>query len=364
MRILIAEDDPAFRHLLEDMLVQWGYDVVVARDGNEAWRALQAADVPQIAILDWMMPEMDGLELCRKVRQEMPEPYTYIILLTSQQRDEDLVTGMEAGADDYITKPYKTSELRVRLKAGRRIIELQNELAAHAAELEGANRDLAAFSYTVANDLLKSLMAIGDYASAIRDFSCAKDDEQCKSNTKRIYDKTKHLCELIGIMLDFFRPMRIEIHREATDLSELANRTTERLRMTNPERRVTFRIAEGIMGNGDGQLLGVVLENLLDNAWKHTGACEEGVIEFGETEVEGKPAYFVRDNGIGFDMAHADKLFTPFQWLPGTEKFAGHGVGLATVERIIRRHGGKVWGEGKPGTGSTFYFTLSGGRTI
>jgi light-regulated signal transduction histidine kinase (bacteriophytochrome) len=364
MRILIAEDDPAFRHLLEDTLVKWGYEVVVARDGNEAWRALQAADVPQIAILDWMMPEMNGVELCRKVRQEMPEPYTYIILLTSQQRDEDLVAGMEAGADDYITKPYKTNELRVRLNAGRRIIELQNELAAHAAELEAANKDLAAFSYTVANDLLKSLMTIGDYASAIRDFSCNKDDEQCKSNTKRIYEKTKLLGELIGTMHDFFRPMRIEIRREATDLSELANNTADNLRMTKPERRVTFRIAEGIMGNGDGQLLGVVLENLLDNAWNHTDACEEGVIEFGETEVEGKSAYFVRDNGTGFDMAHADKLFTPFQRLPGSERFTGHGVGLATVERIIRRHGGKVWAEGKPGKGATFYFTLSGGRTI
>ena len=358
MRILIAEDDPAFRHLLEDMLVKWGYDVVVARDGNEAWQALQAGDVPQIAILDWMMPEMDGLELCRKVRQEMPEPYTYIILLTSQQRDEDLVTGMEAGADDYIIKPYKTNELRVRLNAGRRIVELQNELAAHAAELGAANRDLAAFSYTVANDLLKSLMAIGDHASAIRDFSCDKDDEQCKSNTKRIYDKIKHLAELIGTMHDFFRPMRIEIHRETTDLSELANRTAENLRMAKPDRRVTFRIAEGIMGNGDRDLLAVVLENLLDNAWKHTGACEEGVIEFGETEVEGKPAWFVRDNGPGFDMAHADKLFIPFQRLPGTEKFAGHGVGLATVERIIRRHGGRMCAEGEPGKGATFYFTL------
>ena len=130
MRILIAEDDPAFRNILKDVLVKWGYDVVAACDGSEAWRILQSADAPQLAILDWMMPGLEGAEICRKVRKELPEPYTYIILLTSQQRDDDLVTGMEAGADDYITKPFKHNELRVRLRAGRRIIELQNELLA------------------------------------------------------------------------------------------------------------------------------------------------------------------------------------------------------------------------------------------
>ncbi len=130
MRILIADDDPAFRGLLKERLAKWGYDVVVAEDGNEAWQALQADDAPSLAVLDWMIPGMDGIEVCRRVRKEKEEPYTYIILLTSQQRDEDIVAGMEAGADDYITKPFKHNELRVRLRAGRRIIELQNELLA------------------------------------------------------------------------------------------------------------------------------------------------------------------------------------------------------------------------------------------
>jgi diguanylate cyclase (GGDEF)-like protein len=130
MRILIAEDDPAYRQLLKEILVKWGYDVVVARDGNEAWQALLDKDAPQLAILDWMMPGMEGIEVCRKIRSDDEKKYTYIILLTSQQRDEDLVIGMEAGADDYIFKPFKLNELRVRLRAGRRIIELQNELLA------------------------------------------------------------------------------------------------------------------------------------------------------------------------------------------------------------------------------------------
>ena len=130
MKILIAEDEPAFRQLLEEVLVRWGYEVIVTRDGSEAWQVLQSKDAPQLAILDWMMPGMEGAEVCRHVRKELQEPYTYIILLTSHQRDEDLITGMEAGADDYIIKPFKHNELKVRLRAGRRIIELQNELLA------------------------------------------------------------------------------------------------------------------------------------------------------------------------------------------------------------------------------------------
>jgi diguanylate cyclase (GGDEF)-like protein len=142
MRILIAEDDPVSRRLLEAKLVKWGYDVLVTRDGNEAWEALRAEDAPRIAILDWMMPGIDGVGLCRKVRNEIWEPYTYIILLTALHREEDLVTGMDAGADDYITKPFKSNELRVRLRAGRRIIELQNELIeAREALREQATHD-------------------------------------------------------------------------------------------------------------------------------------------------------------------------------------------------------------------------------
>jgi two-component system, cell cycle response regulator len=130
MRILIAEDDPSFRRLLKETLAMWGYDVVVAENGDAALQILQSEDPPRLAMLDWMMPGMEGVEVCRKVREKMKEPYTYIILLTSQQGDEDLVTGMEAGADDYITKPFLHNELRLRLRAGRRIIELQNELIA------------------------------------------------------------------------------------------------------------------------------------------------------------------------------------------------------------------------------------------
>ena len=165
--------------------------------------------------------------------------------------------------------------------------------------------------------------------------------------------------ELIDALLRFSSLTRSELHLKTVDFSGIANTVAAELALGEPGRRVQFRIAEGITANGDEGLLRVVLENLLGNAWKYTATQEVAVIEFGVTDIDDKAACFVRDNGTGFDMAYAEKLFIPFQRLPGAGAFKGHGIGLATVERIIRRHGGRVWAKGEPGKGACFYFTLS-----
>ena len=142
MRVLAAEDNPVLQSMLRSMLTKWGYDALTARDGDEAWRLLQAEDAPRMAILDWMMPGMDGVEVCRRVRSAGREPYQYILLLTARTESQDLVDGMEAGADDYLTKPFNAQELRVRLRAGRRILDLQEELVlAREALREQATHD-------------------------------------------------------------------------------------------------------------------------------------------------------------------------------------------------------------------------------
>jgi two-component system cell cycle response regulator len=142
MRALVAEDNPVFQTMLRNMLVKWGYEPVMARDGNEAWQALESPDPPRLAILDWMMPGVDGVELCRRVRAAGREPYLYVLLLTARTQSQDLVDGMEAGADDYLTKPFNAHELRVRLRAGRRILDLQEELLrAREALREQATHD-------------------------------------------------------------------------------------------------------------------------------------------------------------------------------------------------------------------------------
>jgi light-regulated signal transduction histidine kinase (bacteriophytochrome) len=166
------------------------------------------------------------------------------------------------------------------------------------------------------------------------------------------------MSKLIDTLLDFSRLSRSNIVREKVDLSGLVTEIAAELRLTAPERRVSFNIAKGITAYGDVNLLRIVLANIIGNAWKFSANNEKAIIEFGMTECDGKPAHFVRDNGVGFDMAQMDDLFTPFHRLHCREGFAGHGIGLATVRRIIQRHGGRVWAVGKPDEGATFFFTL------
>jgi signal transduction histidine kinase len=165
--------------------------------------------------------------------------------------------------------------------------------------------------------------------------------------------------QMIDALLNFSLMAHAQLSRGRVDLSSMAKAVAAELQGTKAARRVTFQIAEGISTDGDPSLLRVVLDNLLANSWKYTVKQEKAVIEFGVKEIDGVPAYFVRDNGAGFDKTDAEKLFLPFQRLPGAEECKGFGIGLATVERIIRRHGGKIWAEGEPGKGACFYFTLA-----
>lgn len=245
-----------------------------------------------------------------------------------------------------------------RKRADEEIDRLNTDLAARALELEAANRELEAFNYTVAHDLRKPLTIINGYCQVIQSLSGKNLDAQCREYLQETYEGTCRMSRLIDTLLDFSRLAHIEPCREEVDLSVVAHEAARDLRFTSPERQVTFRIGSGITVNGDPNLLRVVLDNLLGNAWKYTAMRAETVIEFGSAEIAGKPTCFVRDNGPGFDMEYAEKLFAPFRRLDGVENCEGFGIGLATVERIIRRHGGQVWAEGEPGKGSTFYFTL------
>jgi light-regulated signal transduction histidine kinase (bacteriophytochrome) len=243
-------------------------------------------------------------------------------------------------------------------RAEELIEELNTHLAARAAELEDANQGLEAFNYTASHDLRRPLSNINGYCQVMQELCADRLDEQCRGFLQGIYDESMRMNRLIETLLNFSRLTRSEITREEIDLSELALGIAYEYLQREPDHRVELAIADGIVANGDAKLLRVVLENLLGNAWKYTGKRKKARIEFGVTEMEGKRTYFVRDNGAGFDMSEADDLFAPFQRLPGTEEYEGHGIGLATVERIIRRHGGRVWAEGTKGEGATFYFTL------
>lgn len=249
-------------------------------------------------------------------------------------------------------------DISVRRQLEDKLGILHTELINRAAELEAANIDLEAFNYSVSHDLRGPLAVIAGYCGVVEELYGSKLDEQCRGHIRTIQEATMNMNQLIDTLLDFSRVKRVEIHLENVDLTQVAEEVALVMKGSDPARPVTFRIAKGIMVDGDARLLRVVLNNLMGNAWKYSGKQIAAVIELGVTEVKGKPAYFIRDNGPGFDMEHAEKLFIPFQRLPGTD-VVGHGVGLATVDRIVRRHGGKVWAESKPGAGATFYFTLA-----
>ena len=238
-------------------------------------------------------------------------------------------------------------------------------------ELEGTNRELEAFSYSVSHDLRAPLRAIDGFSQILQeDYEHALDDEGM-DYLGRVRAASGHMATLIDDLLDLSRVGRRPLRRERVDLARLAAEIVGELRKSQPEREVEFVTEENIMAWGDASLLKVALENLLGNAWKFTAREKATRIEFGADRKSGpnssSPVYYVRDNGAGFDQTYADKLFGAFQRLHGQDEFEGTGIGLATVARIVHRHGGRVWAEGAVGKGATFYFTLGGrdgGRDI
>jgi signal transduction histidine kinase len=228
-------------------------------------------------------------------------------------------------------------------------------------ELEVANKELEAFSYSVSHDLRAPLRSIDGFSRILLEDYTDRLDEEGGDYLGRVRAASKHMNTLIEDLLDLSRVSRGPLRREVFDLSAVANDIVRKLERSQPERKVRFVAEEGIMAFGDANLLAVALENLLGNAWKFTSKKEVATIEFGAAPYEGGDvAYYVRDDGAGFDPRYAEKLFGAFQRLHGAEDFEGTGIGLATVARIVHRHGGRVWAESQIGEGATFYFTLGG----
>ncbi|MBJ6750060.1 sensor histidine kinase [Geomonas anaerohicana] len=239
-----------------------------------------------------------------------------------------------------------------------KIADLNRALSARAEELESANSDLTAFNYTVAHDLRQPLNLISGYCQAVSMTCGTMLSEDCRDFLQKAYEGTVKMNKLVNALLEFAEMAHAEPKQETVYLSREAEEIAAELARSEPQRRARFAIVPGLSAQGDTQLLRAVLANLLGNAWKYTAVREETVIEFGSTVREGETVFFVRDNGIGFDMAQTKEIFVPFRRLPGAQRSGGFGIGLATVERIIRRHGGAVWAEGEPDKGATFYFSL------
>jgi light-regulated signal transduction histidine kinase (bacteriophytochrome) len=224
---------------------------------------------------------------------------------------------------------------------------------------DAANRELEAFSYSVAHDLRAPLRTIDGFSQALLEDYAQHVDETGQRYLTHIRSAAQLMGRLIDDLLTLSRISRAELSSEQVQLSELVHATVDRLKLNEPGRAIEVSIPDGVVGCGDRRLLAVVVDNLISNAWKFTSKCELGRIQFGVAEqAPNECTYFVRDNGAGFDQAYAHKLFGVFQRLHASHEFQGTGVGLAIVQRIVHRLGGRVWAEGKPNQGATFFFTL------
>jgi PAS domain S-box-containing protein len=248
----------------------------------------------------------------------------------------------------------KLAELEIQMLNA----ELEQRVRQRTAQLETANQELEAFSYSVSHDLRAPLRGIDGWSLALIEDYGQSLDETARRYLERVRSETQRMGLLIDDMLQLSRVTRSEMKIEDVDLSALAHGVAGRLQEENPGRRIEFRIEDRLRVRGDMRLLEVALTNLLNNAVKFTGPRAEARIEFGLTGAAGEPAYFVRDNGVGFNMAYASSLFGAFQRLHKASEFPGTGIGLATVQRVVRRHDGRVWAEAVAGSGATFYFTI------
>jgi PAS domain S-box-containing protein len=237
--------------------------------------------------------------------------------------------------------------------------ELEERVAKRTMQLEAANQELEAFSYSVSHDLRAPLRSIDGFSQILLEDYSKQLDTEGQDYLQRTRAAAQHMAQLIDDLLNLSRVTRSDMRRERVDLSALAETITAELQQAHPDQAVACIIASGLIAEGDAHLLRIVLENLFSNAWKFTSRHPRAHLEFGSIlQPDGRLAYFMRDDGAGFDMAYADKLFGAFQRLHGTTEFPGTGIGLATVQRIIHRHGGRIWAEAAPEKGATFYFTL------
>ena len=303
-------------------------------------------------------------------------PLSFLILLSvlgcgfwaKALADKDLAQYQLRLANDGLEKEVqeRTRELRdeisVRKEAKEEIrklnAELEKRVIERTAELSAVNRELEAFGYSVSHDLRAPLRGMDGFSHALLKDYGDKLDAEGRGYLQRMRAASQKMAQLIDDLLKLSRVTRGEHERRKVDLSKLAQAVAVELRQTTPERQVTFGIAPGVTAEGDARMIRIAFENLLGNAWKFTAKHDHATIEFGVADQDGKAAYFVRDDGAGFDMAYADKLFQPFQRLHSDAEFGGTGIGLATVARIVHRHGGRVWAESGVEQGTTVYFTL------
>ena len=391
--VLVIDHHPEDLQLLPAILGDLGLNLIQAGSCQEALRHLARQDFALI-LLDVQEPEMNGVELVALVRQQPRSQRTPVLLIADAEQTVNYAAKeYPLGVIDLLCRPVAPETLKARVvvlmefyrltqqfkrqaeqladcrqQLSAANLQLEDEIEALAKEreangqladlLEATNKELEVLGYSVSHDLRAPLRGIDSFTQVLIEDYADKLDTQGREYLERIRANAHRMAELLDALVKLSRLSDADLYRQQVDLSTVANAIIADLQEREPQRQVNFLIGTGIVAQGDALLLRCALENLLGNAWKYTSRQPHTTIEFGVTLHSGRTAYFVHDDGAGFDMAYANKLFGAFQRLHPPSEFPGNGIGLATVARIIHRHGGEVWAEGHVGKGATFYFTL------
>jgi signal transduction histidine kinase len=352
-RVLVADDNADMREYLARLLsTRWCVDV--AGDGQAALVSARTQP-PDLVLSDVMMPRLDGFGLLRALRSDTRTRTIPVILLSAQAGEESAMEGLEMGADDYLVKPFSARELLARVRTH---LELARVRRVWALELEQANKELEAFSYSVSHDLRAPLRAIDGFSRILLEEHMPHLAPEAQRYLHLIRNNAKQMDQLIDNLLAFSRLSRQPLTKQPIMPADLVRRVLSDIRPALEGRRIDIEIGNLPMCQADPTLLKQVFVNLLTNAIKFTSKREAARIVVGCQRQGDAQVYFVKDNGVGFDMRYVDKLFGVFQRLHRAEEYEGTGVGLAIVQRIIHRHGGRIWAEAAVDQGTTFSFTL------
>ena len=367
--ILIVDDDATKRFALRTILAPLDEDVVEASSGADALRHLLRHEFA-VVLLDVRMPIMDGFETAQLIRQRPRSELTPIIFVTAlDQAETDMSRGYNLGAVDFVFAPVVPAIMRAKVSVFVELYRAQQELRRYRAQLEtlvqertialtAINRELEAFSASISNDLRAPLMAFDALSKTLLDDYGDRLDGKAARQLKKMRDASRRMSGVFDGLESLFRLTAGEIHREDVDVSALANEIVAEMRKSHPSRPAEVEVEPGIEISGDRRLLRVLLSSLLDNAFKFSSRKAKTRVVVGQETVDGEHRVFVKDNGVGFDMIDAHRLFGAFQRLHSASEFAGAGIGLATARRIVNRHGGRIWAEGAVGEGTTVYFVL------
>lgn len=369
--VLVIEDHPEMnRFVCETLDREW--NTAAALDGEEGLELARTLK-PDLIVSDLMMPKVSGDALFRILRTEPELADIPIVLLTAKADDRLRISLLAEGASDYLVKPFAAGELIARVRnllaaraAQHRIEQLFAELqekhdalAAMSADLRNTVGELEAFSYSASHDLRAPLRTIEGFSTTLIEDYGSQLPSDAQASLDLIRNATLRMMALVDDLLQLSRISRTDLKREPVDLTALAQAVAAELMGTNGRAHpVRFVAAPGLRAHGDPHLLRIVFDNLLGNAWKFTSRTAAPVVELGATERAGERVFYLRDNGPGFDPAHAAEVFTAFRRLHAVSDFPGTGIGLATVRRVIERHGGRIWAEATPGAGATFFWTL------